>query len=1152
MAGFIVSSSTNESVSLVDKADSDINPVVIEDGKQTVTEIPESLLANEWENIQATVQKTRYYPTWSQGALGYVASNPKHQWSITYDEGAVLVNPSSGEDWFWLLTPTGYGYEKTVVSMNDDPEVFTDDNGIEFVYNQDLTGWYINNENGLEHGFTINAPPQPNSAGNLLFKMSLQTSLIPIYQRGNLLFLDDSGIKILSYGKLSVTDAEGFEIPSELHLSSDHITISVDDTNAKYPLTIDPLLITMIKKIEPSDGEDSHEFGEAVSIHGDTVVIGANNHVVNGNNSQGVVYILQRHQGGSDNWGEVVNFTASDLEEWDSFGISVSISGDTVAVGAYLADTATTSDAGAVYIYERNLGGSDNWGLVKKIVASDPDEQAGFGYCVSIHGDTIVVGASRVDSSPWTDFGAVYIYQRNFGGSDNWGEVKKIMASDGGGADYFGFSVSINDDTLAVGAEGDDNGIYSNQGSAYIFQRDEGGADNWGEVTKMTPSDGGSEDNFGHSISISGDTVVVGSLHETVDGNSDQGSAYIFQRDEGGVDNWGEIAHLIASDGEADDVFGDSVSINGDSVVIGAPGDDFEDEDEGSVYVYNRNQGSGNNWDLIEKITISDGDRFDWFGQAVSIDDRTFIVGAYGDEVNGTSYIGTAYLYDLFNSTHLPTITTSDNKFAEEDSQYYVDYEAHDPDGTPLTWSLWSDTNGWLTINFTTGVLSGTPLNSDVGTWTVNVSVSDSVNGIDFSNFTLTVENTNDAPSIETGNRDSANVDELYSVDYDASDEDPGDTLSWDVDTDAYWLNMDSSSGVLSGIPNDSDVGSFWVNVSVSDGNGGIDYTVFTLSVSNTNDDPVIVTSNIESCLEGELYSVDYDATDNDHDVLSWTLNTYANWLAIDSSSGILSGTPEKDDVGSYSVKVTVSDGKGGSDKTEFTLEVLADSDGDGIADSYDTDDDNDGYTDDIDAFPDDQDEWLDTDGDGIGNNEDSDDDNDGYSDDEDDLPLDDTEWLDTDGDGIGNKADDDDDDDGYDDNEDDFPLDVTEWLDTDFDGIGNNEDTDDDDDGVLDINDKYPLDSTRSKDAEDQESMYMIILLILIIIIAFILILAISQRKKKVEVGAPSVAPIPAQPAIQSSVQTLRCPQCQNRFNAQLPSTIIQCPYCGYSAKMQ
>jgi hypothetical protein len=423
---------------------------------------------------------------------------------------------------------------------------------------------------------------------------------------------------------------------------------------------------------------------------------------------------------------------------------------------------------------------------------------------------------------------------------------------------------------------------------------------------------------------------------------------------------------------------------------------------------------------------------------------------------------------------------------------------------------MWTDAGGWLTIGYSVGVLSGTPENSDVGSWTVNVSVSDGRGGIDFSNFTLTVININDSPVIITGNDLTAYVDELYSMDYDAQDEDL-DPLTWNLFTNASWLSIDSLTGVLSGTPTDSKIGSYIVNVSVSDGNDGSDFTEFILEVISLNNAPVIVTDDVESAFENVLYSVDYDATDEDSDPLIWTLDTNASWLSIESSSGILSGTPSEFHVGFYWVKVSVSDGNSGNDFSEFTLTVHYDNDGDGIIDSVDTDDDNDGY--------------LDT---------------------NDDFPEDPSESRDTDGDGKGDNGDEDDDDDGYLDNDDDFPLDDEEWLDTDGDGKGNNADLDDDDDGVLDVDDKYPLDPSKSGDIkEDEETYYIPYIVLIIVIVIVLIIIAVAFSKVKSKSDA-QVIPV-VTPVVSGGTQRLKCPSCQNSFEVSSSATTITCPHCGF-----
>src|SRR4030095_4346723 len=131
---------------------------------------------------------------------------------------------------------------------------------------------------------------------------------------------------------------------------------------------------------------------------------------------------------------------------------------------------------------------------------------------VRIYRDTLIVGAPFQDIGSNLSQGAAYIFERNQGGPNNWGEVKKLTSSDGAEADNFGF-VAIYEDTAIVGAAGQDIGSNLSQGAAYIFERNQGGPNNWGEVKKLTASDGAQGDGFG-SAAIYRDTVIVGAFRD--------------------------------------------------------------------------------------------------------------------------------------------------------------------------------------------------------------------------------------------------------------------------------------------------------------------------------------------------------------------------------------------------------------------------------------------------------------------------------------------------------------------------------------------------------------------------------------------------------------------------------------------------------------
>ena len=220
------------------------------------------------------------------------------------------------------------------------------------------------------------------------------------------------------------------------------------------------------------------------------------------------------------------------------------------------------------------------------------------------------------------------------GADTGWLEEQKLFASDGAAGDIFGESVSISGDYAIVGASGDDdNG--SGSGSAYIFLRSGTG---WVQQAKLTASDGNANDWFGNSVSISGDYAIVGAFWDDDKGNA-SGSAYIFKRD---GTTWSQQAKLTASDGNASAWFGWSVSVSGNYAIVGAYQDDVNGmANSGSAYIFLR---SGTTWSQQAKLTASDSAAGDVFGCSVSISGDYAIVGANQDDVNGTDS-GSAYIF---------------------------------------------------------------------------------------------------------------------------------------------------------------------------------------------------------------------------------------------------------------------------------------------------------------------------------------------------------------------------------------------------------------------------------------------------------------------------------------------------------------------------
>ena len=222
-------------------------------------------------------------------------------------------------------------------------------------------------------------------------------------------------------------------------------------------------------------------------------------------------------------------------------------------------------------------------------------------------------------------------------------EQAQLTASDGAASDYFGYSVAVSGDTALIGSYLDDVGANGDQGSAYVFTRS---GTTWTQQQKLTASDGALGDDFGYSVAVSGDTAVVTAVFHNAGGNSDQGSAYVFTRS---GTTWTEQSKLTASDGAANDQFGRSVALSGDTAVVGAHADNVgANSDQGSAYVFTR---SGTTWTEQAKLTASDGAASDYFGMSVALSGDTVVVGAWLDNVGANADQGSAYVFTRSGTT---------------------------------------------------------------------------------------------------------------------------------------------------------------------------------------------------------------------------------------------------------------------------------------------------------------------------------------------------------------------------------------------------------------------------------------------------------------------------------------------------------------------
>jgi hypothetical protein len=551
-------------------------------------EIPEGLTAQDWESIRNAYEDGRHRVFPVEG--GHRARNPRQQWSTFFDGRGFTTAPDDG-DWIWGHDLTRYGWAQHLGDVGQPQGVTTDGGRVSYSWDGFLTEWYQNDTRGLEHGYTVHERPH-GAAGSLVLELGIRGQLKPVVSKDgrDVRFVDTDGKELVTYAGLSVLDANGETLSACWRASCVGLQLSVDDREADYPLFIDP--IAQQAHLTASNPGQEDWFGRSVSISGDTVVIGAHR------------------------------------EDSNATGID----GDQTNNGA--------SSAGAAYVFVRN---GTTWGSQPVYLkASNTEEGDEFGISVAISGDTIVVGAHQEDSAATgvngnqgngaggAGSGAAYVFFRSMG---SWTQQAYLKASNAGGngSDAFGTAVAVSGNTILIGAIGEDssatgvNGLqgddplFLQSGAAYVFVRS---GTSWSQQAYLKASNTEDDDVFGTSVSVFGDTAVVGAESEDSIA-ADSGAAYVFVRS--GLD-WSHQSHLKASNAAGGDGFGHSISAFGDNVVVGAPfEDDSNTTNSGAAYVFSRN---GATWTERAYLKASNKADDDHFGVSVSISGNTALVGA--------------------------------------------------------------------------------------------------------------------------------------------------------------------------------------------------------------------------------------------------------------------------------------------------------------------------------------------------------------------------------------------------------------------------------------------------------------------------------------------------------------------------------------------
>ncbi|HTU43056.1 MAG TPA: hypothetical protein VMF10_15205 [Candidatus Aquilonibacter sp.] len=337
--------------------------------------------------------------------------------------------------------------------------------------------------------------------------------------------------------------------------------------------------MTQVAQLSSSD--NAVGFGTSVAISGSTIVVGAANAsnfdgrgLAPPSASPGAAYVFVEPPTGWTDTTESAKLSASDGQPGDAFGNSVSISGNTIAVGALFAeDSAGNSFAGKAYVFERPEGG---WGgklnQTAELTASDSQLLNHMGASIEVSGSTVVAGAYGHNNFQ----GAAYVFSEPSGGWANMTQTAELSASNGKSSDDFGFAAAISDNTVVIGAPN-----VASKGAAYVFVEP---ADGWTNATQTAELHAVGEAagaSFGESAGISGRVIVIGAPGTTVNGNLEQGAAYFFVEPSSGWTS-SKGMELTASDGGANDTFGASAAISGTTVVAGAPAGNAP----GSAYVF--------------------------------------------------------------------------------------------------------------------------------------------------------------------------------------------------------------------------------------------------------------------------------------------------------------------------------------------------------------------------------------------------------------------------------------------------------------------------------------------------------------------------------------------------------------------------------------
>lgn len=347
---------------------------------------------------------------------------------------------------------------------------------------------------------------------------------------------------------------------------------------------------------------------------------------------------------------QLAKLTAYNKDAWDAdsndhFGISSAIDDDILVIGSYGDDCTAGENCGSAYLYrlDRRTNTIEH---IAKLTAKNAKPYHYFGYCVAINGDTIVVGNFRYDPVGVQDGGYAYIFEKPADGWTNMHETAILSASDSKVSQNFGTSVDIDDNTVVVGNSNHSCKNGDMCGAAYIFRKPSDGWGDMNETAKLTASDGKMFDFLGGNVAVNEGTVVLGASGKDCDAGDGCGAAYVYIKPLYGWNNKDENFVITASDASFSDYFGGSVAVNGHTIAIGSPGNNCQDgENCGAIYVFNKLMLTQEINHERTKLTSSKRTASSWLGSSLNVANGYIVSGAPGAACDIGQNCGMGYLF---------------------------------------------------------------------------------------------------------------------------------------------------------------------------------------------------------------------------------------------------------------------------------------------------------------------------------------------------------------------------------------------------------------------------------------------------------------------------------------------------------------------------